>query len=488
MCRHDTGVASPIADSFMEPLQDSVAGSERLLLPTALGETQHPAVALPLQAAELLSPSALAQMLMQVLAKSTEAATGSSVATGQQPQWTFPPPTASPASSWGLQLPMPDAALDDLSLYAAFDSPLSNVAGVLKSSPLHRQAAELDELETSSPPRRRKAGLRLQPSLRTPTRTFQHKEAPDEPRAISTPTITGLQDPDSYRTPTHSGKGSSDFMLLLKTPDAAKRSVTTPPSRPRVSSRKIDEEIDLAIQQGSLSLLTLSLRCSNDMSCCADASALHGVVRRRHTGALKFILTQTAGSALNVDECCCACGKRPLDIAVSNSVRGEDVGYGMAEMLLQHGAKPGGAEPGRGRRRCCDVEEEPLREAVKRGHAAMVELLLSHGADPNVVDAQGRAALHRISSACTFAEDSVRPMITSLLRQGANPCLLDASGRSPKQCVGDPYAWALLDEAERRCQRAMLTVAVGRPVAVAPSAQMTCWHTPELLGAIGEWL
>ncbi|XP_058876965.1 ankyrin repeat domain-containing protein 54-like isoform X2 [Acipenser ruthenus] len=66
-----------------------------------------------------------------------------------------------------------------------------------------------------------------------------------------------------------------------------------------------------------------------------------------------------------------------------------------------------------------------LREAANGNDVETVQLLLSHGADPNQRDGLGNTALHL--AACT----NHVPVITALLRGGARVDALDRAGRTP---------------------------------------------------------
>ena len=78
-----------------------------------------------------------------------------------------------------------------------------------------------------------------------------------------------------------------------------------------------------------------------------------------------------------------------------------------------------------------------LHVAVQNGHAKMVELLLSHGADPNVVDRHGNGPLW--TAGYYAGRDATGPdglaSVAALLRAGADPHHLNGVGKPP-------LAWA----------------------------------------------
>ena len=62
-----------------------------------------------------------------------------------------------------------------------------------------------------------------------------------------------------------------------------------------------------------------------------------------------------------------------------------------------------------------------------QGYSSVVEVLLRHGADPNLTDRLGNTALHL--AACT----SHVPVVTLLLRAGTALTTTDNNGRTPLQ-------------------------------------------------------
>ncbi|XP_023316006.1 tankyrase-2-like [Trichogramma pretiosum] len=123
----------------------------------------------------------------------------------------------------------------------------------------------------------------------------------------------------------------------------------------------------------------------------------------------------------------------------------------------------------------------PLRYALSRDHGRVIELLLRHGADPNLADSMGTTAMHYIcdlDSQVVFArmvfdiseEEQRHPVrvdaldilgrtplhvalghghadqVELLLRKGANPNFLDGAGRHPLHIIGGRGREWLMDD------------------------------------------
>lgn len=67
-----------------------------------------------------------------------------------------------------------------------------------------------------------------------------------------------------------------------------------------------------------------------------------------------------------------------------------------------------------------------LHHDANHGHGKRVQLLLGHGADPNIKDAEGRTALHLVSARGVGA-DAIRVLVQA----GADPDAIDHAGRTP---------------------------------------------------------
>jgi len=159
----------------------------------------------------------------------------------------------------------------------------------------------------------------------------------------------------------------------------------------------------------------------------------------------------------------------------------DDLGYQMAELLLQYGASPDdGAQPdGVGKKSPVHTMQKPLPplplfRAAKLQRSVAVELLLAYGANPNRVDvASGQTPLQTVCalSQATALLDGMPPplpfssreppgksdglseswfpppfpfddvnlegecVVEALLRHGANPSECGALGRAPRELL-----------------------------------------------------
>lgn len=207
--------------------------------------------------------------------------------------------------------------------------------------------------------------------------------------------------------------------------------------------------------------------------------------------AVEFFLRR---SQADVDRQCK--GKRPLHLAVQCCMTVGDVGYRIAALLLQNGAKPdrvSGDDP---------WADSPLTEAAKRCCIAAVRLLLSFEADPNVLDHSGFSPLHHAcrqerlmfpagnSTRDMFprlhwtdlhaqgpdGEDAPSPfpcvenLVEVLLRNGASPLQLDSVSNLPVHYIprGSTRLRSKLRRAELHWGKQAMLVVQGRG---CPSAE-----------------
>ena len=77
------------------------------------------------------------------------------------------------------------------------------------------------------------------------------------------------------------------------------------------------------------------------------------------------------------------------------------------------------------RNKCFETGESPLTLAAQEGHEAVVQALVSHGADVNKLDRHGRGPLH---IAAQINDDET---VEILLESGANPDKYDACNQTP---------------------------------------------------------
>jgi len=272
-------------------------------------------------------------------------------------------------------------------------------------------------------------------------------------------------------------------LWTMDTPEEAIKgsSVTTPPG-PALLQRQLEEDINLAISQKSLDLLSLAL---SRRHCCGEDHCLFEAVRCQNPGAVEFLL-QVRPEEL--DTHCSGC--RPLHVAIQVCSAVGDAGYVMAKRLLEHGAKPDACSG--------DLEtmDSPLLSAAKRGSLVAMELLLGHGADPEALDASGFPPMHVICrQASLHGQIYTKKIIILLLHYGARPFQRNALGHE----AGD-YLQAdcralreLMDTAKwqwhRRSLRLVLgDVSAGRGGAGAREAQGWKLLFPELVEDIIRFL
>lgn len=253
----------------------------------------------------------------------------------------------------------------------------------------------------------------------------------------------------------------------MDTPEAKKRSVATPPSGPTLLHRRLQNEIEAALVQGSVSLLSLALSRSHG---CGEDHCVFEAVRCHHAGALELLLQR--GPAQDVDRHCS--GRRPLHLAVQTTLSEGDTGYAMAELLLRHSSRPG---------RCPGDSlalDAPLIAAAKRGCVPAVSLLLRYAGDPNSCDVYGSSLLHVV---CRQAPYLCGPLhmevVCLLLRYGACPCATDALGLTPAQYTLDVGLRQLLAAAGRCWNRRSLLLTLARSGGVSSAALL-----PEVVDAI----
>jgi len=238
---------------------------------------------------------------------------------------------------------------------------------------------------------------------------------------------------------------------LESTPEASRRNMTTPPPCHASRGRTLDEDIEAALEDGSLWVLQLALTCGH---ACSSPHCVHEAVKRNNVRALEFLLER---GAPDFDDLCR--GQRPLHVALQVCVTEGDVGYRMMELLLQHGANPGFVE---GDRFTGKLQEAPIHDAARRGCAPAVELLLRFGASPNAEDAARNTPLHILcQQTAPWSSRFSGRVVSLLLRAGAIPTKENSSGHTPSRYAWDHALQAQMYRAERWFGRVSLALSQG---------------------------
>lgn len=222
------------------------------------------------------------------------------------------------------------------------------------------------------------------------------------------------------------------------TPEARKCISCTPPSAPVKRQSRLEDDLDAAMAEESLPSLVLALTCGHSARCCRHDHTIVEAVHRHRLEALRFLLES---GQFDVDERCR--GGRALHYALNSCVAEEDSGYKMAEMLLEHGARPD----------ACPEDEfiSPLEDATRRNCLAAVKLLVRFNVDPNVrLGSDGCSAIHMWARALAWngcKQDT--QVLDCLLAHGASPFLEDANGFGPIDTVRNERAKQELIHAQR---------------------------------------
>mmetsp|Transcript_43398 Transcript_43398/g.79595 ORF Transcript_43398/g.79595 Transcript_43398/m.79595 type:complete len:355 (+) Transcript_43398:1-1065(+) len=307
---------------------------------------------------------------------------------------------------------------------------------------------------------------------------------PPLPCGLRTPQRSGYPGEDraskGARTPARTPQNTvSPSFGNVETPEAKKALTSSPPSGPAALQRRLEEDIDSALDWYSIPLLNLALRRGH---CCAQDHMVFEAVRRQNTRALRFLLES---GDQDVDQICC--GKRPLHHAMQACIVREDTGYRMSELLLQHGANPN-ARP----QEIAVGLTSPLQDTTRRGCIAGLELLLRFKADLNAGDKDGLTPMHILAQQVVFSPiNPHKKALSCLLANGANPFVVDARGHVPLDRVQDKAIRCELIDAMRWWTRrsiSQLSRMGGELEKSGTLESMMPWILPEIFEAILSFL
>jgi len=237
---------------------------------------------------------------------------------------------------------------------------------------------------------------------------------------------------------TLSRNGNSRVESLLRTPEPKPKGVFrynspdvkhladkyTPPRGLQTSLMENDNDIEVALQQDSVDLLSLALCRSHH---CACSHPLHAAVQRGNPGAVELLLKHDMSS---IDDTCG--GRRPLHLAVRARADACDQ---IVATLLQYKANPN----------CLEADDIslncPLHDATWRGHSGLVKMLLHHGADSDFQGPDASTALHIACKQLTLHKEVMSIVfldcIKCLLASGADPRKIDEKGHIPGDYLED---------------------------------------------------
>jgi len=302
------------------------------------------------------------------------------------------------------------------------------------------------------------------------------KDARHEEHGLRTPQKTPTRLPAGW----HQSAPETPYSAVA-TPKMKKEVAGTPPSGPAMLQKHLRNDIEVALLAKSVPLLSLALCRSHG---CGDDHCIHEAVRRQNLKALSFLLESSV--TMKVDAHCV--GRRALHLAIQQCMSEDDVSYKMLEALLSAGASPdfcAGDDVSLG---------APLHIATKRGCLAVVALLLSSGAEPNIKDGNGHTPLHIICRQLTFHPGFVEEkVINLLLAHGACPAAEDNLGHEAGDYAHNLCLRKKLQRASQWWVRRNLMQASGqRDVCEARGASdervQVPWLLPEIFDSIAGFV
>lgn len=222
---------------------------------------------------------------------------------------------------------------------------------------------------------------------------------------------------------------------VMQSPEVPGKSGTwTPPSAPDHYRRRreVTRDVETALKFNSAPLLSIALCRAHAclrQGCCGALREDHSLHEAVETGNLEAAALLVRQGPKELMRAACG-GLYPLNKAIKGIRQRGDAKYRMAELLLQHGADPN---------LCTEAKlDSPLHQAAGEGSVHGVNLLLGFGADPNAKNSGLRTPLH---SVCCLTHSPCSPqgakeqIVVSLLRHGADPKAVDDCGRSPSDCI-----------------------------------------------------
>ncbi|CAJ1336571.1 unnamed protein product [Effrenium voratum] len=196
------------------------------------------------------------------------------------------------------------------------------------------------------------------------------------------------------------------------------------PLRPcsRQRSKEVQDDVRSALEEQSAELLRVALQRRH---VCPRDHALHEAVRQGNCAAARLLLQNSAepnDRCLSFERGC----ELPLQLALSSNLVRPSERLEMVDMLLQ-------ARADVSQRRSDPEGCPPLHDAIRRGDAAIVQLLLRYQADPNATNAFGEAPLELAVRGSPFvAVSDSASLMEALLQSGA--CPLVPGLMEPEHC------------------------------------------------------